>query len=299
MLCLLVMTGSAMAEPLDLAVATHGSTLELTFTNTSKHALTMTTHVRAGIDHYDWLTVKLTAKAHAPAAAAMTRTLHFIETRTKAIRIDEDIAAGKSLAKSVDLVPWALREGNGDTPLAPGTYDVVATWDTMHETKGPKVTLVANTTLVIAAPTESLATPACNDSATTGLELLAHQVGTTATVELGVHNNDTKPHCIEGYIKTHEIQSDQLAIEFPEHPADKTPRRIELWDARDKSYPVYLELAPGATAWSTWNLADWASRKHGKPLPHATVWMTARYDGAHVRDAWRGALATSFGVRLP
>jgi hypothetical protein len=62
--------------------------------------------------------------------------------------------------------------------------------------------------------------------------------------------------------------------------------------------PVSIELAPGATAWSTWDLADWAKRRGGKPLA-GSLSITATYNAGREKDVWHGKIETQFGVTLP
>lgn len=80
---LLLMLGTATAgpSPVAMSVATHGSALDLTFTNQTKQTLRLATYVRAEHDNLDWLTVKLTSNG-------TTRTLRFLESRKKAARCD-------------------------------------------------------------------------------------------------------------------------------------------------------------------------------------------------------------------
>lgn len=278
-LALLLAPAIASADPLTMKVASHAGQLDVTWTNTTAAPVKMMTHVRAGDLHYDYLTVKLTA-------GKTTRTMHFIESRTKAIPIEETIAPGKSLTRSVDLVWWSIHGENTGGPLD-GSYDVEATWDT--GAAAPKVKLTASTKLVIPAAKET----SCKDSGSTGIELLGHQ-GAGSKVEVGLHNTDTATHCVYGYIKTHEIQSDWLVLVV----GDKAQRRIGLSDDRDKSAPVAIELPPGATAWSTWDLADWSKRHGAKPLA-GSFWLTATYDAGRERDVWHGKVTTGFSVKLP
>jgi len=283
-LLLLATASPAIASPLALTAASHGSALDLSFENHAGTKLTLETHVRAGIDHYDWLTVELTAnKVH--------RTLHFIETRTRASPVSETIAPGGVLTKSIDLAFWAVREGNGG-PLAPGTYEVDVRWDTgTHGCGGLCPTLVAKTRLTIVAPIEKPCTE--SPASHSGLELLVHQDG--GVLEVGVHNVDPRAHCVAGYIKTHETQSDWLTVTLD------GKRTLHFDDSRDKSVAVHLELAPGATAWTRWDLGAWArrSRNGGAPLVPGARSSTVTYDATRETGAWNGKLVASLGIRVP
>jgi hypothetical protein len=277
------MIGSAAAgpSPVAMSIATHGSAIDLTFTNQTKQRLTLTTHVRATHDNFDWLTVKLTSNG-------TTRTLRFEEDRKKAIPVDAELDPGKSVTVSADLVTWSMYAGNG-APLRAGTYDVEATWDMSKETKGPVFSATAKTKLVVAAAKDVSACAA--KQTTAGLELLVSHADKD-TIEFGVHNIDTEPHCIEAYIKTHELQSDQLSFEVP--LADKSKRVVTFTDARDKSFPIYNDLVPGATTWTTWKLPDWVARHDKHALPKTPTIATAIYDATHVTGAWHGVLSTTF-----
>jgi hypothetical protein len=267
------------ADPVALAARTSGSSLELTFTNVSTAPVTMTTHVRAGRDHHDWLTVKLTGAA--------TRTMKFWESRDKSAPIDATIAPGATVSRTIDLAAWAILAGNGG-PLAPGTYDLEATWDA----RSPKMHLVATAKLVIAAPVEKR----CTDKASTGLVMLVRQAAAGGPVEIGIHNVDGATHCIAGYIKTHEIQSDWLTLDVHPTSGRGAPRKIGLNDDRNKSYPVHVELAPGATHWMTWDLAAWALRKRNgaAALGKGMTWVDAVYDATRETDVWRGTIKETF-----
>jgi hypothetical protein len=291
-LALLVLLAPAIAaaDPLAFTVAGKGSQLELTFKNTSAKPVTMTTHVRAGLDHYDWLTVKLVGKT-------TKRTLRFIEVRTKAIPVDETIAPGKSLTRSVDLVAWSWIAGNGE-PLLPESYDVEATWDTTASASGPRVKLIAKTRLAIPAPIET----GCTETGKPKdkLALYTRQVGSGMVFEVGLHNTDTVARCIYGIIQTHEIQNDWLTLSFA-IPGEPMPRTIKFSGDRDKSYPKTYELPPGAALWTTWDLAEWNKRQPGaKPLPsNINLWVTATWDASRERAVWNGVLTSRFGMRLP
>jgi hypothetical protein len=289
----LAASSAAGAQP-TFAVAAHGSALDLAFTNPTKAPLTMATHVRAGIDHYDWLSVEL-------ANASTHRTLSFVEARDKSVRVDETIAPGATLVRRVDLAAWAIREGN-NIALAPGDYDVVATWDTSALGCDKKCAkLVAKTKITIAAPVEKRCADPWNatprrESVPLDVELLAHQLAGTPMIEVGIHNGDAVAHCVVAYVATHETQSDWLSIQLD------GKRTLRFDDSRDKSAIVTVELAPGATVWGRWDVAAWAKRDRNGKTPLAagtTMWATIRYDAAGERDALAVTLTTAIGIRIP
>lgn len=270
--------------PLALTVAGRGSSLELTFKNTSSVPVTFTTHVKAGLDHHDDLTVTVTG-------TKVTRTMTFSERRTKAIPIDETLKPGATLTRSVDLVLWSIHGENAGGPLAAGAYDIAVVWDS----KKPKQKLTATTKLVIPDAKET----GCKEKPGTPakLALLAQQEKGTAKAAIGLHNTDTVSHCVYGIIRTHEVQNDWLTLAF-EHAG--ATHAIGLSGDRDKSAPVAYELPPGATVWTTWDLAAWHKRASKLKLPaNAVVWITATWNASREREVWRGTATTGFGMRWP
>jgi hypothetical protein len=284
--CLLV-SEMAWAQPVAMTAATRGSALDLTFTNQGKQPFSMDTYVHAGlVDHYDWLTVRLTSKA-------TQRTLHFVETRTRAAPIRETIPAGGSVTRSINLVAWAIREGNG-APLEPGSYQLEATWETDDAScKGKCPVYKATARLEIAAPAQK----SCEDTSKSGLELLARQVD--GALEVGLHHVDKGPHCVAAWIQTHEIQSDWLSLTLD--PGTKQQRELRFDDSRDKSAPVFVELAPGSTSWTRWDLASWAQRARngGVPMPKGAWWADVHYDASGEAKVWNGKLTTKVGLHWP
>jgi hypothetical protein len=268
---------TAAAAPVVVSAGSHGSMLDLTFTNTTKQPVTLTTHVRAGIDHYDWLTVELTGKAK--------RTLEFVEARTKAIPIDETIAPGGKLVKSVDLVFWAIRQGDA---LEPGDYDVTATWNAPQTGKA-----VAKAKLTIAGPKDK----PCTQGGTGGIELLAHQVGNTNAVEFGLHNTDTRAHCVLRSV-AHGMRGASEQSKWLTVAIDKRTLRFAQYDDQLQSAPNKVELPPGATTWLRFDVAAWAgyATNGSKPLPAGTYWATATYDATGSADSWSGKVSTNFAL---
>jgi hypothetical protein len=162
LLVLFALTSTAVAAPdISLSATTSGSHLALTFTNVSGHAIHLPVRIHAQEMMWDWLTVTLTKDG-------ATRAMSFIHAREKSFPELVDLAPGKSTTETIDLVPWAFADGD---PLAPGTYALDATWDTMHDSDGPKLKLTATATLTIAAPKDT----DCHGSGTTGLALVGRQ----------------------------------------------------------------------------------------------------------------------------
>lgn len=273
------------AEPYTLTVATHGSSLDLTFHNQTAKPIKIPMRIIADFFQYDWLTVTLQAKT-------ATRTLRFIADRDESGMQTVDLAPNGSHTETIDLIPWSIRVGD---PLAPGDYSLSVAWDTTRQPNGLRAT--ASTKLVIPAAVEKQ----CKGVGSTGLSLLARQVGKAAVVEVGLHNTGTTTICAYAKVLAGEIQSDWLTISITDPKDPKTQRQLWLDDTRTRSAYAYVELAPGATSWTRWDLAAWALRKRNgaAALPSGSTFATATYDSSSATDVWRGKVTTWFALALP
>ncbi|HUJ63331.1 MAG TPA: hypothetical protein VLX92_32755 [Kofleriaceae bacterium] len=277
----------APSVPLSLSATSHASALDLGFRNVTPDPVQLTTYVQADGPSYDFLTVTLTA-------GARVRVLHFMRSHDKTIAHDETIAPGGTTELSVDLAAWAVRAGNGG-PLVPGRYDAAIEWNTgALGCAGRCPTLRATTAVTIPAPEEAECheVPPSHD----GLALLLYQ-DRDGALEVGVHNVDRAQHCIFGYVKTYEIQSDWMTVEILGHT-------LHFDDDRDKAYPVMVRLAPGATEWRRWDLAAWGMReRNGRFMVPATaraiVTATVRFDASRERDVWNGKLEAALAIAAP
>lgn len=271
-----------------------GSAIDVELANPGKDPVTLTTHVKAGIDHFDALTVVLTGKGGA------TRRLTFSEAREKSAPIEETIAGGKSVTESVDLQFWATRAPNGGEPIAPGTYAAEVIWET-GVCHGRCEKLTAKTTVVIAEPKEEACSDPWNTTPRRGtappkVELLGRQLGKQSTVlEVGIHNADSVAHCVAAYVNAGEVQSDWMTVVLD------GKRSLAFDDTRTKAVQVLVSLPPGATWWHQWDLAAWAKRKRngGTALPHGHVAVTLGYDATKERDALSWQTTSVIGVELP
>jgi hypothetical protein len=261
---------------LQLAATTHGSHLVLTFSNPSDRAVHMPIRVHGQGTSWDWLTVKLSKDG---ASTAMSFTGPRKDSATDYV----DIAAGKSISEPIDLVPWAFGDG---APLAPGTYQLDATW---AMTEPSTATLTASTTLTIAAPVDN----SCTGTGTSDVALLVRQVPRTTLVEVGLHNSGAATVCVPSRVAAGEDQNDWLTIDV-----DKAT--IHFDDDRTKAGIVHTELAPGATVYVRYDLVAWATRKrNGVTLAHGSRWATATYDASSSHDTWRGTLKVGFPLVRP
>jgi len=247
------------ATTLQLSARTHGSTLELELRNTT---------ARPFVGPDGRITVSL-ARAGQPALG--------YTFRDAAPTVD----AGATHTQSIDLVSAAVRD-NAEPP-PPGDYKVGIAW-----TDG-KQQLATTASLTIAAPTER----ACVSAPTsTGIELLARQVGETSSAEVGLHNTSGSAICVVARVDAGFPQSDWLTIELAALPA------FHFVATRHAAVVVTAELPPGATAWSRWDLDAWATRLSLPPLPPGRHSATATYDSASETTAFHGTLHAQFVMTL-
>jgi hypothetical protein len=276
---------SEFVRPPAFAVASHGSTLELTLRNLSSRPLAVATRIDGGdAPSYDWLTVRLEDPDH------HLRTLRFVGERKESELHVVTVPVGGATVEAIDLAPWAVQH-DGE-PLAPGSYQATVSWNVPAAPDRPPFVATAATTVVIPAPGARCDTTGYHAPAATTLTLLARQrPGRGAIVDVGVHNAGTAAVCVWSAIATHEQQSDWLSI-------TDGPRTIELNDARDKSAPVSALLPPGATAWLTWDVAAWAKRPRngGHALTKGRHALALAYDTTTASDAWIGTLTRSLAI---
>jgi hypothetical protein len=277
----------AVSGPVTLAIATHGTELELTLKNVSAGALQLATRVEADRIDFDWLEVRLTD------ARGATKTMRFVSAREKSARIETTLAPGAIDVERLDLAEWANHHGE---ELAPGVYQVEAIWDASRETGVAAFTAQASATLTVPAVSDSrCAIEGYRAPPGAKVQLLAHQVtGGGAVVDVGLHNAGTEAVCVWARIETHEVQSDWLTIQ-------DGGRVLRLDDDRDKSAPVAVLLEPGATAWTTWDVGAWArrARNGGKALSSGSSWMTAIYDTTKETEVWAGKVQAQFELVAP
>jgi hypothetical protein len=100
--------------------------LTLTWHNLSNQHVPIATHVFAGENHFDWITVKLINQS------GETRVLRFFENRDESAVIIADLAPGMMVHETLDLNLWAVRAINGKLPLASGIYQAEVLYNTQH-----------------------------------------------------------------------------------------------------------------------------------------------------------------------
>lgn len=136
------------------------------------------------------------------------------------------------------------------------------------------------------------------------LELRAMQAASgRAVVNVALRNAGPSAVCIYSHIQTHELQSDWLRLQYSGGANDhQVPRVIELNDARDKSAPFSVLLAPGATLWTSIDLDQWAQRPRNgaEPIPAGSLHGEATYDTTGRTDVWAGRLVSPpFELKVP
>jgi len=112
--------------------------IEIGLHNTGTAKLCVASRVRAGDDHDDWLTVEVDGK-----------TIHFDDTRTKAIRVNAELAPGATAYLRLDLVAWAARKRNNAVALPHKALWATATYDATGETDVWRGRLAAGFPLVL------------------------------------------------------------------------------------------------------------------------------------------------------
>jgi hypothetical protein len=191
------------------------------------------------------------------------------------------IEAGAAHTESIDLVSAALRD-NAEPP-PPGDYKLSVGWTDSRQQ------LATTTNLTIAAPTEQ---PCASAPTSAGIELLARQVGTSNVVEIGLHNTSDASICVAARVDAGFPQSDWLAIELGALPA------LHFTANRHAAVVVTAELPPGATAWSRWDLNEWATHLAMPPLAPGRYSATATYDSTSETTAFHGTLRTHFDMTM-
>jgi hypothetical protein len=121
----------------------HSVTLYLE--NTGRDPLDVMSHVAAQEKHLDWFTLQLRD------ASGATRTLKLLGPRRESGPVKVALKPGARIEHAVDLATWAERAINSGKALAPGTYQVSATYSVSGDGRwtgtldaGPLTLVVAN-----------------------------------------------------------------------------------------------------------------------------------------------------------
>ena len=248
---------TANADGIRLDAKTHGSELQLTFTNTSNQPIKLTTRSEGGWDGYDWLSVELTENhrtrrlAFSPPQLVSAFVLHTVT-----------LAPGASTSESLDLAVWAVRNGK---PLSDGTYQLAATWKTDSPTR---FVAHATTTLTIAAP---VANPS-SCTAAGELRLLAAR-GSNALVEVGIHNAGTTTLCVQAPAIG---CATALASIFVVRGSAKPQAFFPVTRCTVTTIAPIVQLPPGSTLWEHSNIENVAGAELVYEMPKspgiAKVW---------------------------
>lgn len=115
------------AAGLRLGLSTKSGTAELSLQNVGEAALEVLSHVQAHEVHLDWNKLRLTNDS------GLDRSLGMVDARDRSIPIRIHLEPGESRQNQVDVQEWAKRPINGTQPLAPGNYQLFATYDVANE----------------------------------------------------------------------------------------------------------------------------------------------------------------------
>jgi hypothetical protein len=286
---------AAAPDPIRLGAKTHGSALELTFTNVTGGPLEISKSISAGVTNYDWLTVNLVPKTGSKDPAVVTRQLHFTTERLASALITAKLAPGGTTTEAIDLVPWALRDGGA--PLAPGTYELTATWDASRDSL-TRFSARVTATLTIGTP---IAWPTSCASATGNLELLArHTTGTM--IEVGLHNAGAAAICIQAPEGQCSLSEASLTLAIDPGKPKSTVIHFEELSICDKTTqaPV-VELPPGATLWKRSSLGTIVSRglHHIDVTYEMPLIQSPQLRSNRKFAVWRGKLTMPIAMTVP
>jgi len=274
---------AAAPDPIRLDAKTHGSALELTFTNVTGGPLAIATRIEAGVANYDWLTVSLVPKPGSKDPLVVSRQLGFTSERTASVLVTAKLAPGGTASEAVDLVPWALREG---IPLAPGTYELTAIWDASRETT--RFSARATATLTIAAP---LAWPASCAASSSKPELLARQ--TAGNVFVGLHNAGSTAICIQAPEGQCAVSDASLTLAIdPGKPKSSVIHFEDLAICDKTTRAPVVELPAGATLWKRGVLPKLSRGPHRIDV---TYEMSPQISASPKLEVWRGKLTVPLG----
>lgn len=111
------------AEGLRLGLTTAGNMVGLHLENVGDTPLEVMSHVATHELHLDWYTLQVSP----PDGGSFRIRLYGDRDRSAAVK--KTLAPGDALTHRIDAVAWAARSANGGHALAPGTYQLSATYD--------------------------------------------------------------------------------------------------------------------------------------------------------------------------
>ena len=121
-----------------------------------------------------------------------------------------------------------------------------------------------------------------------GLALGLSTNGSVVTVHL--KNTGATPLQVMSHVEAGEIHLDWYSIDLTDSQGNT--RTLKLLDARERSAPVQVSLAPGKTVDHNVAVTDWASRSvnGGKALVPGVYTVRAKYAVSSPSDVWNGRL---------
>lgn len=122
-----------------------------------------------------------------------------------------------------------------------------------------------------------------------GLELYVAARGSAAVLTL--HNGDPDPLRVFSHVEAGERHYDWFTILLE---GDAETRLLRLYDDRNESAAVVVELAPGGQLEHSIDLAAWAERKANgsRPLAAGHYRMSATYEVSGPGEVWNGKIVS-------
>ncbi len=122
---------------------------------------------------------------------------------------------------------------------------------------------------------------------------------TSTVLDVSWTNNTGASLKIATHVFAGEKQFDWLEVSLTDGAG--ALRRLRFMDDRDESAAVFVDVAPGATAHETIDLAAWAKRSDNgnAPLAAGTYKAKVVYDSTHETKAWAGRLEATTTITVP
>jgi hypothetical protein len=112
---------------LRLGLSAEDRLAELYLQNVGNVPLEVLSHVSAHELHLDWYRLRVKNES------GFDRQLHLLDNRNRSVVIRAELKPGEHLQHIADVGEWASRRANGAQPIAPGSYQLFATYDVADE----------------------------------------------------------------------------------------------------------------------------------------------------------------------
>jgi len=136
-----------------------------------------------------------------------------------------------------------------------------------------------------------------NSAVDTGLVLRIAAVGTTAVLTL--YNGSDNPLKVLSHVDADDRHYDWFRIILA---GTTETRLLHLYDDRDESGRVIVDLSPGASLAHVIDVVAWAKRKANgaKPLTPGSYRMSATYEVSDPAPVWNGRLESpAVNITIP